>query len=103
MTDRNIARRTILKGGAALTGTLALDNWRGSEARPAEERATLVVLWLNGGPAGLFNSADSFLRSGAFGVTESNVRDLGNGLHVDAGSFGALPSVARAHMASINF
>jgi hypothetical protein len=103
MIDRNIARRTILKGGAALAGTLALGNWRGSEARTSEERATLVVFWLNGGPAGLFNSADSFLRSGAFGVTESNVRGLGNGLHVDAGSFGALPSVALAHMASINF
>jgi hypothetical protein len=102
MTDR-ITRRTILKGGAAVAGTLALGNFRGFEAHASEERATLVVFWLNGGPAGLFNSADSFLRSGAFGVTESNVRDLGNGLHVDAGSLGALPSAATAHMASINF
>lgn len=102
MTDR-MTRRTILKGGAAVAGTLALGNWHGFEAHPSEERATLVVFWLNGGPAGLFNSADSFLRSGAFGVTERNIRDLGNDLHVDAGSFGALPPVARAHMASINF
>jgi hypothetical protein len=43
------------------------------------------------------------LRSGAFGVTERNISDLGNGLYVDAGSLGALPPVARAHMASINF
>src|SRR5712691_2966118 len=102
MTER-IARRTILKGGVVVAGTLALGNFRGFEAHPSEERATLVVFWLNGGPAGLFNSADSFLRSGAFGVTESNVRDLGNGLLVDAGSLGALPSAATAHMASINF
>ena len=64
---------------------------------------TLVVLWLNGGPAGLFNSARSFLASGAFGVTADNVRDLGNDLLVDRDSLGALPPVALAHMASINF
>lgn len=64
---------------------------------------TLVVLWLNGGPAGLFNSASSFLASGAFGVTADNVRDLGNDLVVDRDSLGALPPSALAHMASINF
>src|SRR5262245_51106590 len=103
MTEGTIARRSILKGGAALAGTLALKNWGGLEARPSKERPTLAVFWLNGGPAGLFNSADSFLRSGAFGVTESNVRALGNDLYVDAGSLGALPSAAREHMASVNF
>jgi hypothetical protein len=103
MTDRTITRRTVLQGGAALTGAIALGNWREGEARQSKERPTLIVFWLNGGPAGLFNSADSFLRSGAFGVAESNVRYLGNDLYVDAGSLGALPSAARAHMASINF
>lgn len=102
MTDQ-ITRRTILRGGAAVAGSFALGNFRGFEAHRSEERATLVVFWLNGGPAGLFNSANSFLRSGAFGITERNVRDLGNHLHVDRDSLGALPSVARAHMASINF
>ena len=80
MTDRTITRRTVLQGGAALTGALALGNWREGEARQSKERPTLIVFWLNGGPAGLFNSADSFLRSGAFGVAESNVRYLGNDL-----------------------
>jgi len=61
------------------------------------------VLWLNGGPAGLFNSAGSFLPAGAFGVATNNVRHLGNGLLVDAASFGALPSPALRHMASVNF
>src|SRR6266498_4886973 len=103
MTDRTITRRTVLQGGAALTGAIALGNWREGEARQSKERPTLIVFWLNGGPAGLFNSADSFLRSGSFGVTENNVRHLGNGLHVDAGSLGALPSAATSHMASINF
>lgn len=102
MTDR-ITRRTILKGGAAVAGALALGNIPGVGSGPSKERATLVVFWLNGGPAGLFNSAGSFLRAGSFGVTERNVRDLGNGLLVDAGSLGALPSSATSHMASINF
>ncbi len=103
MTDRTFTRRTAIKGGAALAGAAALGGWRGAHGKSPDEQPTLVVFWLNGGPAGLFNSADSFLRTGAFGVTESNVRDLGNGLRVDAGSLGALPPAARAHMASINF
>jgi hypothetical protein len=100
---RGVTRRQVLKGGAAAAGALALARTlRAGEGEPAE-RPTLVVLWLNGGPAGLFNSADSFLRSGAFGVRSDNVRPLGNGLFVDAGSFGALPAAALSHMASINF
>src|SRR5262245_47434272 len=103
MKNRTITRRRVLQGGSALAGTLALGNWQDSEASTAKERPALIIFWLNGGPAGLFNSADSFLTSSAFGVTENNVRDLGNGLYVDAGSLGALPTVARAHMASVNF
>jgi len=61
------------------------------------------VLWLNGGPAGLFNSARSYLASGSFGVTADNVRDLGNDLLVDRESLGALPPEVLAHMAAINF
>jgi hypothetical protein len=93
----------VLQGGVAFAGALAVGSWGRAQAAAPEERPTLVVLWLNGGPAGLFNSADSFLASGAFGVTENNVRALGNGLFVDKGSLGALPAAARAHMASINF
>jgi hypothetical protein len=103
MTKQNIGRRTILKGGAVLAGSLALGNLTELVARSSEERPTLVVFWLNGGPAGLFNSADSFLSNGAFGVTENNIRNLGNGLFVDRDSLGALPSRALSHMASINF
>ena len=84
-------RRTLLKGGAALAGALAFGRLGDAEEPPAADRPTLVVWWLNGGPAGLFNSAGSFLASGAFGVKADNVRDLGNGLYVDAGSLGALP------------
>jgi hypothetical protein len=99
-----MTRRGFLKAGAAVTGTLALGNW-GPLAKPAghADRPTLVVWWLNGGPAGLFNSADAFLANGAFGVTQDNIRSLGSGLYVDAGSLGALPATARRHMASVHF
>jgi hypothetical protein len=103
MAGSRISRRTLLKGGAALAGAVAMSVPRAARGAPTADHPTLVVLWLNGGPAGLFNSANSFLASGAFGVTADNVRNLGNDLFVDAGSLGALPAVAHAHMASINF
>jgi hypothetical protein len=70
---------------------------------PAREASALVVLFLNGGPPGLFNSASSFLPKGAFGVAASNVRALGNGLLVDAGTLGTFPASALSHMAAVNF
>jgi hypothetical protein len=99
-----MTRRGFLKAGTALVGTLALGDW-GLVAKPGSrpERPTLVVWWLNGGPAGLFNSADSFLANGAFGVNQDNIRSLGNGLYVDAGSLGSLPTTALSHMASVHF
>ena len=103
MTDRTIKRRTMLQGGAALAGTLALRGWSAIGTGPQPDLPTLVVFWLNGGPAGLFNTADSFLRNGAFGVTEQTVRKLGNDLFVDKDSFGRMPPAALRHMASINF
>lgn len=109
MANANITRRKLMQGGLALAGAAALGGSRRGEARggsrrgTAPERPTLVVFWLNGGPAGLFNSANSFLANGAFGVTQDNVRALGNDLYVDAGTLGALPEAARAHMASVNF
>jgi hypothetical protein len=103
MADRTFTRRSALEGGAALAGAFALRGFGGVLRTSKEDRPALAVIWLNGGPAGLFNSAGSFVGSGAFGVTGTNVRGLGNDLVVDAGSFGALPAAARAHMASVNF
>jgi hypothetical protein len=97
MADRTFSRRVALEGGAALAGAFALRGFGGALRTSTEDRPALAVIWLNGGPAGLFNSAGSFVASGAFGVTGTNVRRLGNDLVVDAGSFGALPAAARAH------
>jgi hypothetical protein len=85
--------------------TLALSALPGRLLGQQQRRPSpaLAVVYLNGGPCGLFNSADSFLENGGFGVTRDNVRDLGNGLVVDAGTFGTLPDAALGHMASVSF
>jgi hypothetical protein len=104
MDQRTPSRRSILKGmaaGALLMPVMRRRLWA-APMRPSESPA-LVIVYLNGGPAGLFNSANSFLPKGSFGVTHDNVRAVGNGLFVDAGSYGSLPAAALAHMASVNF
>jgi hypothetical protein len=102
MDPNDLTRRGLLVGLGA--GALALSAARRrAQAAPPREVSALAIIYLNGGPSGLFNSAGSFLRSGAFGVTHDNVKHAGNGLIVDAASFGALPAPALAHMASINF
>jgi hypothetical protein len=102
MTLSDLTRRSVLLGIGA--GALTLPGLsRRVLAAPPRERPALAIVYLNGGPPGLFNSAASFLRSGAFGVTHDNVRNVGNGLLVDAATLGALPAPALAHMAAINF
>ena len=104
MNRSDLTRRHLLLGIGAGAGALALSGAsRHARAAPGRETSALAIIYLNGGPAGLFNSAGSFLRSGAFGVTHDNVRSVGNDLLVDAATFGALPARALAHMASINF
>lgn len=103
MKNRTFTRRQALQGGAALAGAVALGRLGRGPSGMSPERPALVVLWLNGGPAGLFNSAGSFLRNGAFGVTPGGVCDIGGGLLVDRDSLGSLPEGARRHMASVNF
>jgi hypothetical protein len=102
MDPSDLTRRSVLMGIGV--GALALPGLpRRVLAAPSREISALAIVYLNGGPSGLFNSAGSFLRSGAFGVTHDNIRNLGNGLMIDAATFGALPAPALAHMASINF
>src|SRR3569833_1661372 len=106
MNDLDLTRRGFLTGPAALVGAGAIAcQPAGSPAVPrvAGPPPALVVMWLFVGPAVLFYSARSFLANGAFGFTADNVRDVGNDLLVDRDSLGALPPIALAHMASINF
>ena len=97
-----LGRRIVLQGAAAALAMPAMTRAAGPPGRPSETPA-LVVLYLNGGPAGLFNSAGSFVDKRGFGVTRDNVRPVGNGLVVDAATLGTLPPAALGHMASINF
>jgi hypothetical protein len=102
MDPIDLTRRSVLFGLGA--GALALPGLsRRVLAAPPRETSALAIVYLNGGPPGLFNSAGSFLRAGAFGVTHDNVKDLGHGLVVDAATLGALPAPALAHLATINF
>ena len=103
MEPSNPTRRVVLQGLALGAMALPTLGRRLGAAPPPAETPALAVIYLNGGPPGLFNSAGSFLTNGAFGVTHDNVRSLGNGLFVDAASYGALPAAALGHMASINF
>ena len=97
-----LGRRVFLKGAAAAVALPAMSKVAGAPGPPRETPA-LVVLYLNGGPAGLFNSAGSFVAQRSFGVTRDNVRPVGNGLVVDAPTLGTLPAAALGHMAAINF
>ena len=56
---------------------------------------------MDGGYNSLFASADSFLGSGAFGTSAGTVKQLANGLAIDAPTFGTMPQFAQDHMASV--
>jgi hypothetical protein len=103
MSKTGLSRRSILKGAAAAAVLPGFTRGLLAATPPVHENSALVILYLNGGPSGLFNSANSFLPSGSFGVSGDNVRAVGNGVFVDASTLGSLPPAALANMASINF
>ena len=96
-------RRSIVQGLAAGALALPLLPRVARAAGTPHETPALVVVYLNGGPAGLFNNAASFLAKGSFGVTHDNVRSVADHFLVDKATFGSLPDTVLAHMASINF
>jgi hypothetical protein len=96
----------LLKGLTALAGAAVAPRLVGgrwiteASAAPSTKSAT-VSIYFEGGFNALFASADSFASSNAFGVTSSNVKNLGNGLVVDAATMGSLGDWAIGHMAAI--
>jgi hypothetical protein len=100
-----LSRRNLLKGAAAIGGAAAGSGLVGPFANKAYaqtiEKPALLVVFLRGGYNALFGSADSFVGAGSFGVTSSNSVALGNGLVVDAPTFGTLPTAAKTNMAQI--
>ncbi|MBK7864517.1 MAG: DUF1501 domain-containing protein [Archangiaceae bacterium] len=89
-----------MKSAAALASAATLGRGATALAQTTDKPALLCV-FLNGGYNALFASHDSFQGAGTFGCSAGNGRDLGNGLVVDAATFGTLPAFALQHMASV--
>lgn len=85
--------------GGALAAKAGL--WPSRAWAQTGEKPALLVVFLQGGYNALFSSANSFATAGTFGVTGGNQRDLGNGLVVDAPTFGTLPAFALSHMSTV--
>ena len=101
--QRFATRRSIIQGLAAGAVVLPALRRLAGGGTPPRETPALVMVYLNGGPAGFLNNAASFLAKGSFGVTHDNVRSLGDHFLVDKATLGSLPDAALAHMASINY
>jgi len=102
---KNLSRRGLLKGALAAAGAAAgsriVGPWVG-EAHAATEPAHFVHIFFNGGLNALFaGCADKFVSGNVFGVTSTNIKNVGNGVFTDAATFGTLPQFALDHWAAI--
>lgn len=92
-----LSRRTVFQAGLGAAGALVA---RGGRAE-AGERSTVVIVNLTGGLHSLFGQADCFVSRNAFGCTGSNTRDVGNGVVVDAATFGTLEDSTLQRMCNV--
>lgn len=99
----HISRRNLLKSGTVATGLLGASSLLSSQAARSQssDKPAIVLIWLAGGYNCIFSSADSCVPEGPWAVTASNVRDVGNGLVVDAATMGTLPEDVLAHMTTV--
>jgi len=102
------SRRGFLKGAALAAGALGVSRIPGvnllgrAEAAPGSEPPAVFILNLIGGYNALFGSADSFVGTGAFGVTSTNIKQVGTSrLFVDRSTLGTLSTTTLGKMASI--
>jgi hypothetical protein len=95
-----ISRRAWLAGMGAIAGATWLGE-RAAVAAPTKQKSAVISFYFEGGFNAIFSSADSFAGRGSFGVTSSNVTNVGNGLVVDKATMGSLGTWALGHMASI--
>jgi len=103
---KNISRRGLLKGmlatAGAAAGARALGPLVGTANAAVGETSHLVHIFFNGGLNALFaGCADRFLTGNVFGVTSTNILDVGNGVFTDKGTFGSLPQFALDHWGAI--
>src|SRR5262245_20747742 len=103
MSKSFLSRRSFLKTAAWAAGAAIGTRLPGrsliGEARADAEKPALLCVFLRGGYNAMFGSARGLV--GNFGVTASNVQDLGNGLVVDGATLGTLPTLAKQRMATI--
>src|SRR6478735_9017742 len=101
----DINRRDLFKLTAGTTGAMAIGGvipgiWTPEALAQGAAQSAVLVVYLNGGYNALFSSADSFSGAGTFGVTNTNMLNLGNGLVVDT-AFSTLGAFAKANMAAV--
>ena len=103
------SRRGFFKRMAIAAGALGLSRIPGvgllggdAEAAPGDEAPAVFIFNMIGGYNALFGSADSFSGTRAFGVTPTNIRQVGtSNLFVDRSTFGTLSTTTLQSMASI--
>jgi hypothetical protein len=100
-----LSRRGILKGALAAGGAVIGSRIAGPFvplAHAAGETSHFVHIFLNGGLNALFSGcANKFTAAGTFGVTSTNIKNVGNGVYTDASTFGTFPQFALDHFAGV--
>jgi hypothetical protein len=102
------SRRGFLKRAAIAAGAFGVSRLPGvnllgkAQAAPGDEPPAVFIFNMIGGYNAMFGSADSFVGSGAFGVTGTNTRQIGtSNLVVDRTTLGSLSNTTLNKMASI--
>ncbi|HTL37391.1 MAG TPA: DUF1501 domain-containing protein [Kofleriaceae bacterium] len=101
---RGLFRRAAIAAGAFSVGRIPGLSWLEREARAdaAGETPAVFIFNMIGGYNALFGSADSFQGTGDFGVTATNIKQVGTTrLFVDKSTLGTLSANTLNHMASI--
>lgn len=105
MPSSKLSRRGLLKGALAAGGAAMGARVAGpllGRAWAAQETSHVVNVFLNGGLNALFaGCANQFTTSNVFDVTDSNIKNVGNGVFTDASTLGTLPDIALQHWAAI--
>jgi hypothetical protein len=102
-----LSRRGLLKGmlagaGAAAGARIAGGPLIGEASAAAGETPHFVHIFFNGGLNALFaGCADKFLTGNVFGVTSTNILDVGNGVFTDKATFGTFPQFALDHWGAV--